>query len=181
MIAEIFTMTFERQKIQSGDLFMPCLLSRLTDQNPEAKVEKFSRGITIKQLKQNILWNVELILNSRSHPSFDKMQYGQEIRDSVLGMGLPDFCGMSHSRESLENLRLAICHQLRTFEPRFEPDSIEVLFVKNGDNSTEFSNVELEISAMIDIAPLREEFVFRSRLDLESGNVTVSIPGEPVV
>lgn len=48
---------------------MPCVLMRLTDREPMVQRERYSRGISIQQLKRDILWNIELLLNSRSHPS----------------------------------------------------------------------------------------------------------------
>lgn len=161
-------------KIRSGEVFMPCLLSRLTDHNPEQKTENFTRGISLKQLKQNILWNIELILNSRSHPMPDVWENDPEVTDSVIGMGFPDFCGISHSAEAREKLRKEIIHQLSVFEPRLEKESIEVNYVQNNDEKNNTSVLELEIAAWISVDPLREELVFRSKLDLESGIATVN-------
>lgn len=163
----------EVHKIRSGEFFMPCLLGRLTDQNPEQKKEDFSRGISLKQLKHNILWNIELILNSRSHPASAVWKNDPAITDSVIGMGLPDFCGSSHSAEAREKIRKEIIHQLSVFEPRLEKESIEVNYIGNNDSGSN-SVLELEISAWITVEPLREELIFRSKLDLESGSATIN-------
>lgn len=165
-------------RIRSGEIFMPCLLGRLTDQNPEQKTENFTRGISLKQLKQNILWNIELILNSRSHPSSDVWGNDPVVTDSVLGMGLPDFCGSSHSAAAREKLREEIIHQLSVFEPRLEKETLEVNYVNGNDEKSNHSVLELEISAWISVEPLREELVFRSRLDLESGTATINSADE---
>jgi type VI secretion system lysozyme-like protein len=164
----------DKQNIRSGELFMPCLLNRLTDQAPEQKTENFSRGISLKQLRQNILWNIELILNSRSRPDSGVWHNDPMINDSVLGLGLPDFCGLSHSQSAMEKLRKEIIHQLTTFEPRLEKETLEVNFVNDGTSPVNHSVLELEVSAWIAVEPLREELVFRSKLDLESGIATIN-------
>lgn len=161
-------------KIRFGEVFMPCLLGRLIDQNPEQKTEVFTRGISLKQLKQNILWNIELILNSRSHPTSDVWADDPAVTDSVLGMGVSDFCGLSHSATAREKLRQEIIHQLSVFEPRLEKDSLEVNYIHSNDEKNSDSVLELEIFAWISVETVREELVFRSRLDLESGTATLN-------
>lgn len=163
------------EKIRSGDRFMPCVLGRLTDQNPQTATEHFSRGISIKQLKRDILWNIEMILNSRSHPGRAELNNDGMICDSVLGMGLPDFCGISHSPEQLEKLRKEILHQLRCFEPRINADSLTVTLIQEKQGVSGNSVLEMEILGQIEVAPLREELVFQSRLDLESGTTSVKL------
>lgn len=161
------------KNIKSEDRFMPCVLERLTDKNPQINSERYSRGVSIAQLKQDVLWNIELILNSRSHPSFAELDNDGELNSSVLGMGLPDFCGISHSAISREQIRKEIIRQLICFEPRIDPDSLEVNDVTNADGRTSILNVE--VRGVIKVYPLREEFVFRAKLDLESGNTMVNI------
>ncbi len=154
---------------------MPCVLGRLTDQNPQLPVERFSRGISIKQLKRDILWNIEMILNSRSHPGREELNSDEMICNSVLGMGLPDFCGISHSRDQLEKLRREIIHQLRCFEPRIKADSLRVTLFQEKQAASDNSILEMEIQGQIAVAPLREELVFQSRLDLESGTASIKL------
>lgn len=152
---------------------MPCVLMRLTDREPMVQRERYSRGISIQQLKRDILWNIELLLNSRSHPSRAELRSDAEVCNSVLGMGLEDFCGVSHGREERERLRREILQQLRNFEPRINPDSLSVSLIDMEANSG--SVVELEIHGRIEVAPLSEELLFRSRLDLETGTASVDM------
>ena len=154
---------------------MPCILERLTDRNPQSATEHFCRGISIKQLKQDILWNIEMILNSRSHPGRAELGDDESICNSVLGMGLPDFCGMSHRQEQLEKLREEILRQLRCFEPRINADSLKVTLLHEKQVVSGNSVLEMEIQGQIEVAPLREELVFQSRLDLESGTASIKI------
>ncbi len=168
-------MAKNNEKIRSGDRFMPCILERLTDRKPQFAAEHFSRGISIKQLKRDILWNIEMILNSKSHPDRTELGNDETICNSVLGMGLPDFCGMSHRQEQLENLRVEILRQLRCFEPRINADSLKVTLLHEKRVMSGNSVLEMEIQGQIDVAPLREELVFQSRLDLELGTASIKM------
>ena len=147
--------------------YWPCLLRRLTDVAPDEKKENYSAGITVKQLKKDIFDNIEMILNSRSHPQAEDLEKYPELSESVLAYGLTDFCGKVCSMEDKETIREHIVHQLRVFEPRLNPDTIDVTLSQNDRESR--SVLEFQISGMIDVAELSEEIVFISRLDLETG------------
>ena len=165
-------MTVERDDSRlRGTLFMPCVLDRLTDLNPETRVERFSRGISVSALRRSVLENVSLILNSRSHPDAEAWGGDESVSASVLGLGLPDFCGSSGSLERKDRMRREIIHQLRTFEPRFAPDSIRVDFT--GERVSDGGVLEMEVRATISVAPLKEELVFRARLNMETGESAV--------
>ena len=151
---------------------MPCVLDRLTDLNPENRVERFSRAVSVFGLRRSVLENVSLILNSRSHPDAEAWGGDPEVSASVLGLGLPDFCGMHIGNERRERLRQEIIRQLKTFEPRFDPASISVGFT--GEDMSNGGVLELEIRATISVEPLKEELVFRARLNMETGESTVN-------
>ena len=158
----------EAIKSKEDAKYWPCLLRRLTDSAPDEKKENYSQGITVKQLKKDIFDNIEMILNSRSHPQAEDLEKYPELSESVLAYGLTDFCGKVCSMDDKETIREHILHQLRVFEPRLNPDSIDVTLAQN-DKETR-SVLEFQISGMIDVAELSEEIVFISRLDLETGN-----------
>jgi len=105
-------------KIRSRDKYMPCLMTRLFDANPHQKTEPFLRGISTQRLKDEILANISLILNSSTHPTAEALNFDDELCSSVLGMGLEDFCGCSHSLQKRRQLQQQIMYQLQKFEPR---------------------------------------------------------------
>lgn len=166
-----------KDSLQStGDRFTPCLMARLTDLKPEEKTELYGRGISVHQFKQNILWNVENILNSKSHLNYSDYKNDPAITDSVLGVGLSDFCGSHQSSREYEKLRNEVERQIRLFEPRLNPDTLRVDCMPT-NNTLSKGTLELEIRAQLNVAPLDEELVFRSKLDMESGNATVMTVG----
>ena len=158
----------ETVKSKEDTKYWPCLLRRLTDFAPDEKKENYSLGITVKQLKKDIFDNIEMLLNSRSHPQENDLGKKEELADSVLAFGLADFCGKVCSQDDREEIREHIRHQLQIFEPRLKPDSIEVTLAENDKEIK--SVLEFQISGLIDVPELSEEIVFISRLDLETGN-----------
>ena len=158
----------ESVKSKEDAKYWPCLLRRLTDFAPDEKKENYSQGITIRQLKKDIFDNIEMILNSRSHPQTADLEKYPELAESVLAYGLSDFCGKVCSMDDKEMIREHIRHQLQVFEPRLNPDTIDVVLSQN-DRETK-SVLEFQVSGMIDVAELSEEIVFISRLDLETGS-----------
>lgn len=134
-------------KIHDRDKYMPCLMARLCDMNPDSPTEQMARGISIQRLKEDILANIALILNSSSHLTAEEMNNDDELCSSVLGMGLEDFCGCSHSQQKRKQLQQQIVYQLQKFEPRLFPDSIEVNLVDIGEVSQ--ADLTMEIKARI--------------------------------
>lgn len=151
-----------------GELYLPCVLTRLTDQNPEVRVERYPHATSVAGLRKGVLATVSIILNSRSRPQPSAWRDDPAVTDSVLGLGLGDFCGVSHGREQREKLRRGILRQLAVFEPRLDSRATVVNFLSDREGSSS-GVLEFEIRSVISVAPLNEEFAFRARLDLETG------------
>lgn len=153
-------------------LYLPCILRRLTDLEPQIQKEPYAAGVfTAKQLKRDIFENIETILNSRSHTLRKDLEKYDGLNSSVLGYGLPDFCGKICTQEGREEIRDIILQQILHFEPRLAPTSVAVDFLQ--DEPTYGSTLEFQISGYIQVGQLSEEVVFISKLDLETGCSTV--------
>ena len=97
------------------DRFLPCLMARLTDNEPQNRIDHVPQMFTVEQLKTNILKNLEMILNSSSRLSADEKDCGAIVRDSVLFLGLPNFSGRPSSKDAIDELRQEIeCQHART-------------------------------------------------------------------
>lgn len=154
--------------------YLPCLLSRLTDDNPGKVKENQPVLLSLNQLKLEIMRNIQTIFNSRSHvknPLFKDDLYNY----SVVDFGLSDFCGCAHSERELERIKREIADAIRHYEPRVNPRTIVVDSYDQGDGgrSLEGSVFRLKISCQINVKPLEGEILLISYLDLESGNADV--------
>ena len=122
-------------------------------------------------LCQEILRNITLILNSHSHPRLNDLQGDEQLAFSVLGMGLGDFCGRSYSYLSLSQLQQLIYAQIVYFEPRLDPESVQVRLLTDSTNQARASyTVSMDITAKIRPSLLENQvFSCTTVLDLESG------------
>jgi type VI secretion system protein ImpF len=151
--------------------YKPYVFKRLTDDEPYEKKEKVQSIITEKQVKDDIFRNLEMLFYSRSHPSLEEFKGYEEVENSVLGYGIADYCGKICSAAERESLLEHIKKKIRDFEPRLVPDSINVEFA-NADAAMR-SLLELHISGLI-TGQMNEEILFISRLDMETGNASLS-------
>jgi type VI secretion system lysozyme-like protein len=162
----------KRRNIRKEDArYKPYVLKRLTDDEPYEKREHVETVITEKQVKDDIFKNIEMLFCSRSHPTLADFNGYEDVEDSVLGYGISDYCGKVCGDEDREFLLEHIKKQIRDFEPRLVPDSIEVAFA-NPDVAMR-SLLELRISGRIAVEQVNEEMLFISRLDLETGNASL--------
>jgi type VI secretion system lysozyme-like protein len=163
----------KRRNIRKEDArYKPYVLKRLTDDEPYEKKESVAAVITEKQVKDDIFRNIEMIFCSRSHPTPADFKGHEDVENSVLGYGISDYCGKVCGDEDREFLLEHIKKQIRDFEPRLAPDSIGVEFT-NPDVAMR-SLLELRISGRIAVEQVNEEMLFISRLDLETGNASLS-------
>jgi type VI secretion system protein ImpF len=168
------SLQYIRGPVKEDAKYRPFVLKRLTDMEPQIKKELPYGLATVKQLKEDIFDNIEMLFNSRSHAAFGEVGEYADIENSVLGFGIRDFCGKTSSGDYKEELRQHIMKQLRIFEPRLDPSSIIVDFSQEKDGSI----LEYMISGIIRIKEVNEEVKFFSNLDLESGNASLSVADE---
>lgn len=155
------------------DKYVPCILTRLADDNPQSRIDTLDRFVPLEKIRQEIVDNVSVLLNSRSRPQLSDLKYNEEIANSVLGYGITDFCGRSNSIGELNRICDEITHQLKLFEPRLEKGSIKVKIL-NSDNPRSKSVFALEITGKYAVKALEGEFICISDLDLETGLATVN-------
>jgi type VI secretion system protein ImpF len=165
------TLQYGTIKAKEDARYKPFLLRRLTDFEPSNKQESAAGIITARQLKEDVFENIEMLFNSRSHPSPAELKGWPELEESVLSYGVPDYCGKTGSPEDREMLRQYIITQLRNFEPRLMPDSISVDFIESQDGTN--SLMEFKINGIINVGEISEEVLFISKLDVETGNAEI--------
>ncbi|MDR2663888.1 MAG: GPW/gp25 family protein [Treponema sp.] len=152
--------------------YKPYVLKRLTDDEPYEKKEPPQTVITEKQVKEDIFRNIEMLFYSRSHLPPEELKPYKELENSVLGYGISDYCGKVCGDDDRVFLLEHIKKQIRDFEPRLAPDSIGVEFTN--PDATMRSLLELRILGHINVGQVNEEMIFISRLDLETGNASLS-------
>ena len=89
--------------------FVPSLLDRLLDAQPQTRGETVRPTLCVEQLKEAVARDVEFLLNARHGAARLALERYPHARRSIVGFGLDDFAAMSMS--SLVD-RAAICRSI---------------------------------------------------------------------
>ncbi len=153
----------------STEAFLPCLLDRLTDQEPEKPRESFYRQtLTIQHYRQSVLRDLGWLMNSPSHRSADGFEFFPEVLSSTLNYGTPDLCGRTASSLIPQELENQISECIVKFEPRILKESL-VVKIQPGVNKSSPNVIGFEIRGMMWANPLPEQFYLSTQIDLETG------------
>jgi type VI secretion system protein ImpF len=155
-----------------GERIQPCLLDRLTDENPEAvKESRNERLISVKRYRESVLRDLIWLLNAKAHTDQDGLDDFPEAARSVLNFGTRDLCGVISSGLNLGTLEQEIAEALRRLEPRIHPGSLTVTAVSG---SQKFANgIAIEIRGDLWAYPVPEQLHIRTEIDLDTGKYTV--------
>jgi type VI secretion system protein ImpF len=148
----------------------PCLLDRLTDDEPEKTDEsRNQRVISSQRYKRGVLRDLEWLLNTSAHlPEEGKNKF--ELRDyphayrSVLNFGSRQLCGML--APNVSELERQLLEVIQLFEPRILRNSLTVTA------TMDHQCIAFEIQGEIWANPLPEHLFIKTKLDLETGQHT---------
>jgi type VI secretion system protein ImpF len=155
-----------------GERIQPCLLDRLTDENPEAvKESRNERVISVKRYREGVLRDLIWLLNAKAHTERDGLDEFPEVARSVLNFGTRDLCGLISSSLDLGTLEQEIAEAMRRLEPRINPGSLAVTAVSGAQK---FANgIAIEIRGDLWAYPVPEQLYMRTEIDLDTGKYTV--------
>ena len=155
-----------------GERIQPCLLDRLTDENPDAvKESRNERVISVKRYREGVLRDLIWLLNAKAHTDRDGLDEFPEAARSVLNFGTRDLCGLISSSLDLGTLEEEIAEAMRRLEPRINPGSLVVTAVSG---SQKFANgIAIEIRGDLWAYPVPEQLYVRTEIDLDTGKYTL--------
>ena len=155
-----------------GERIQPCLLDRLTDENPEAvKESRNERVISVKRYREGVLRDLIWLLNAKAHTDRDGLEDFPEVARSVLNFGTRDLCGLISSSLDLRIMEQEIAEAMRRLEPRINPGSLAVTAVSGAQK---FANgIAIEIRGDLWAYPVPEQLYIRTEIDLDTGKYTV--------
>ena len=156
------------------DQLQPALLDRLTDEEPDKKLEpRLERVISKKRLRAAVLRDLAWLFNTtRLDPNMDAATL-PHARRSVINFGLPALAGQTASSIEVPDLERAIRQAILDFEPRILPASLRVRALETA--GLEHHNViGVEISGQLWAQPVPLELLVRTEIDLETGQVEVA-------
>jgi predicted component of type VI protein secretion system len=157
------------QKIHIQDKFQPCILSRLTDRSLTG--DGSAEDSLLSRIHREILLNLKMLFNSRMHPGANDLDKWPEVRSSVLGYGLSDFCGLDNSDRIFDMVKKEISWQIRCFEPRLNPDTLVI--TRLDTQEADKCSLSLHIEAAFAISELKDGFSCNFYIELETGRAAV--------
>jgi type VI secretion system protein ImpF len=145
----------------------PCLLDRLTDDDPKNQQEgRAQRVISIQRYRQGVLRDLEWLFGASAHlpqegdSTLRLNDYPEALR-SVINFGTRHLFGVMTL--DMRELQRQLTEALYIFEPRILPDTLRVRSRMSGHL------VSLDVEGELWAAPLPEHLHIKTTLDIESG------------
>src|SRR4051812_25381284 len=105
----------------------PALLDRLTDDEPDKKLEpREARVLSKRRLRESVLRDLAWLFNATQLEAVESLARVPLVRRSVVNFGLPAMSGVSASSLDITDLTRAIREAILTFEPRILPATLTI-------------------------------------------------------
>lgn len=156
--------------LTQSERLQPCLLDRLTDDDPDVQVESRERRVmSLAQLRRAVLRDIEWLFNAANKDNTGEFKDYPAIQASVLNYGMPDLCGVSVASLPEEDVERMVREAIERFEPRLIPGGTRVRVGKGEKDKMGQTSITLEIEGDLFANPMPEAVFLRSSLDLETG------------
>jgi type VI secretion system protein ImpF len=152
------------------DRLQPCLLDRLTDDEPGKKEEsRNQRIISLQRYKAGVLRDLDWLFNSIGHYPDERVgeltfaDYEEAYR-SVINFGIRQLYG--RLAPDFEEIEKQLFDALIIFEPRINRHTLRVSV------KIERNILSIELTGELWVNPLPEKLFIKTELDLESSECT---------
>lgn len=148
----------------------PTLLDRLSDAAPHRATESPAEQVLApSQVRDIILRDLGYLLNTTAmRPSDLDAARFPEVAASTLNYGLPPLAEGYVSDQHCDAIVQAIKRAIRHFEPRLDPDTLDVRHIVELDTQCPYNVLVFEISGQIRMQPYPMAFLVRSILDMDT-------------
>ncbi|MDR2091911.1 MAG: type VI secretion system baseplate subunit TssE, partial [Azoarcus sp.] len=153
-------MTKPGRTIQRGNLFVPALLDRLSQNSRGA----MNRNDFRKTVMRDLAW----LLNCTNLDTQLPMDGFPKARFSVVNFGIPPLAGTRFTKAELTVAAQKIEHTIAYFEPRILPKSLKVSVAHDMDTEL-YNHARFRIEATYWFEPYPIDMVIRARWDMETG------------
>ena len=165
-------------ELMPKELLQPCLLDRLTDDDPENSREgRHGRVVSLKQFRKAVLRDLKMLLNSKRCPPEDPVHDFDHVARSVLNYGIPEVYGHTASAIEPAELERLIREAVETFEPRIAAASLAVRVIIP-ETSGAVRSLKFEIAGDLWAHPAPDHLLVETEVDLESGHC--ALKGETI-
>ncbi|MDB6066629.1 MAG: lysozyme protein [Pedosphaera sp.] len=149
----------------------PCLLDRLTDDDPKVTEEsRNQRVISMQRYRRGVLRDLEWLFNTSAHlaeEGEDKFRLSNypEAFNSVINFGTRHLCGLTGAE--LNELERQLVDAIHFFEPRILRNSLTV------KATIELQIMAFEIHGELWANPMPEQLFIKTKIDLETGQCSL--------
>ena len=156
-------------ELTPSEKLQPCLLDRLTDDEPKKQQEsRMKRVMSLQRYRQAVLRDLAWLLNTYANAEQEGLDEFEEVPSSVLNYGVQNGAGMTASSVSADEMRYRLTEAIQRFEPRIIANTISIAIDVNPEEMTRRS-VRFEIRGDLWSQPLPESLFIATELDLETG------------
>ena len=149
----------------------PCLLDRLTDDEPKISEEsRNQRVISVQKYRRGVLRDLEWLFNTSAHLAEEgeakfRLSDFPDALNSVINFGTRHLCGLTGAE--LHELERQLVAAIHLFEPRILPHSLQVK--ASVDNHIMVFEIQGELWAN----PMPEQLFIKTKIDLETGQCSL--------
>ncbi len=153
------------------DKIQPCLLDRLTDDEPNQQVEsRAKRVVSIQKYREGILRDLSWLFNSSCHREEEGLAEFPEVERSVLNYGVHNLAGVIGEGLDMREMEKKVYDAIVFFEPRITKSSLEVKIInEDEDQNAGPTSLRFEVQSNLWARPLPEQFFAKTEVDLETG------------
>lgn len=152
----------------------PSLLDRLTDNEPDTKVEaRGQRVLSINRLKRSVLRDLAWLLNSGNMEETEDLSDFPDVSKSVINYGVAGIAGTSAKSADIPRIERQVKQAIIDFEPRILAKSLSVKVVLDDEKLTQ-KMLTFQIEGQLWAQPLPVSLYLSTDIDLETGSTTVN-------
>ena len=164
------------EQLTPQERLQPALLDRLTDEEPDKKLEpRENRVLSKNKMRQAVLRDLAWLFNStRMESKANALARWPHAQRSVINFGLPALSGETASTLEIQDLERDIRQAILDFEPRILPDTLEVEALVELSAMDHHNVIGIQIHGMLWAQPVPIELLIRTEIDLETGKVQIA-------
>jgi type VI secretion system protein ImpF len=157
------------------DKLQPCLLDRLTDDEPGKREEsRNQRIVSLQRYRAGVLRDLEWLFNAIGHYPDEQVGDGifaeyEEAFRSVINFGIRQLYG--RLAPDVEEIEKQLFDALIIFEPRINRRTLRV------EVRIERNILSIELTGELWVNPLPEKLFIKTELDLESSQCSIKEAG----
>lgn len=153
-----------------SERIQPCLLDRLTDEQPENTQEsRTARVMSPSRYRDAVMRDVRWLFNTSARFASEDLAEFPEVAASVLSYGIRDLCGRITTSVDIAELERELTNAVNHFEPRVIPGTLQIRAVEDTTGSSP-SVLGFEIHADLWANPVPEHLFIKTEIDLETGH-----------